>query len=63
MNTAHPKPVTNPVIGIREELKRVTWPTRAEATELTITVVILSLIVALFVGIIDFSFARILGLL
>ncbi len=57
------KPVVNPVFGIREELKRVTWPTRAEATQLTVTVIVLSLIVALFVGIIDFSFAQILGLL
>lgn len=57
------KPVVNPMLGIREELKRVTWPTRAEATQLTVTVIVLSLIVALFVGIIDFSFAQILGLL
>jgi preprotein translocase subunit SecE len=57
------KAVVNPVIGIREELKRVTWPSRAEATQLTVTVIVLSLIVALFVGIIDFSFAQLLGLL
>jgi preprotein translocase SecE subunit len=44
--------------GIQEELKLVTWPTRQEATELTATVIIISLIVALFVGIIDFSLAK-----
>jgi len=60
---AQKKVVTNPIAGIREELKRVTWPTRAEATELTVTVIVLSLIVAVFVGIIDFSFAQLLGLL
>lgn len=49
--------------GFKDELKQVTWPTRKEATELTITVVILSLIVALFVGIIDFSLAKVLELI
>ncbi|OGK28925.1 preprotein translocase subunit SecE [Candidatus Roizmanbacteria bacterium RIFCSPHIGHO2_02_FULL_40_9] len=49
--------------GIREEIKQVTWPTRKEATELTLTVITISLIVALFVGIIDFSLAHVLGLI
>ena len=46
--------------GIKDELKQVTWPTRQEAIQLTITVIIISLIVALYVGIIDFSLAKVL---
>lgn len=64
---AHPKSAKgqqlarqNMFRGIQEELKLVTWPTRQEATELTATVIIISLIVALFVGIIDFSLAKVL---
>lgn len=53
----------NIVASIREELKKVTWPTRKEAIELTFTVVLISLIVALFIGIIDFSLAKILEVL
>lgn len=53
----------NFLAGVRDELKQVTWPTRQEATELTVTVIIISLIVALFVGIIDFSLAKVLDVL
>ncbi len=49
--------------GIREEFKKVEWPSKKETIELTTTVVILSLIVAVFVGIIDFSLARLLEIL
>ncbi len=48
------------VTGLRDELKQVTWPTRAETIQLTVTVITISLIVALFVGIIDFSLAKVL---
>ncbi|MBP9797828.1 preprotein translocase subunit SecE [Candidatus Woesebacteria bacterium] len=49
--------------GLKDELKQVTWPTRQEAVQLTATVITISLIVALFVGIIDFSLAKILEIL
>ncbi len=51
------------VTGLREELKQVTWPTKAETMQLSMTVVIISLIVAGFVGIIDFSLAKMLEFL
>lgn len=57
------KEKTNIFSGVQEELRHVEWPTRKEASELTITVVVISLIVAVFVGIIDFSLAKILELL
>ncbi|MFZ2026576.1 MAG: preprotein translocase subunit SecE [Microgenomates group bacterium] len=39
--------------GIVEELKKVTWPTREQTTRLTIIVIGISLIIGVYVGIID----------
>lgn len=46
-----------------EELKKVTWPTKKEAIRLTLVVIFISLIVGLYVGIIDVFLAKILELL
>ncbi len=48
---------------VLEELKKVTWPTKKETIRLTTTVFVISLIVAIYVGIIDVSLAKILELL
>lgn len=48
---------------VRDELKKVTWPTRADTIKLTATVFIISLIVAVYVGIIDVLLAKILEFL
>lgn len=48
---------------LRSELKKVTWPTRRQAWQLTATVFFISLIVALYVGIIDFFMAKVLEIL
>lgn len=44
----------------RQELLRVNWPSRQETLRLTLAVIALSLIVALFLGALDFLFARLL---
>ncbi len=41
---------------VRLELKKVTWPTKQEATKHTITVIAVSIIAAAFLGGIDFLF-------
>ncbi|KXK07691.1 MAG: Protein translocase subunit SecE [Microgenomates bacterium OLB22] len=46
--------------GIQDELKKVTWPTRQTTLYLTIVVITLSLIVGLYVGIIDILMAMFL---
>lgn len=46
-----------------EELKRVTWPTKQETIRLTLIVVFISLIIGLYVGIIDVLLAKALELL
>jgi preprotein translocase subunit SecE len=45
----------------RDELKKVTWPTRQEVVRLTMVVIVVSLVVGLFLGALDFSFTKLLG--
>jgi preprotein translocase subunit SecE len=40
----------------RQELRHVNWPTRQEATRLTIIVIVISLGLALFLGFFDYLF-------
>jgi len=44
----------------RQELKRVNWPSRNETLRLTIVVVIMSLIVAAFLGLSDYLLSTLL---
>jgi len=46
----------------RAELKHVSWPTRAQAIGFTVVVILISLIVAAFLGVFDFIFTRLLSL-
>lgn len=39
--------------GIIEELKKVTWPTKEETLRLTVIVIGISLIIGIYIGIID----------
>jgi len=45
------------------ELKKVTWPTRTETVKLTVTVIVISLVVGLFIGGLDILFVNITTLL
>ena len=46
-------PVPTFTKDVLEELKKVTWPTRKETVRLTIVVIGISLIIGLYIGIID----------
>lgn len=46
---------------VRQELKKVTWPTRQEALRYTIAVVGISIAVAIFLGASDFLFSLLLN--
>ncbi len=48
---------------VRVELSKVTWPKREEVVKLTATVVIISVIVSVYLGALDYLFARALELL
>jgi len=39
--------------GVVEELKKVSWPTRKETVRLTTIVIVVSLIIGFYIGIID----------
>lgn len=45
------------------ELRKVSWPTRKEAISLTKVVVIVMIVMAIFLGGVDFVFFRLFGLL
>jgi len=47
----------------RAELKKVTWPTRQEALNLTLIVVGFTIFMAALLGIIDYIFAWVFGLI
>lgn len=56
---------TNPVTRyFREtftELRKVNWPTRKEATRLTMIVIIVLVVMSALLGFLDFVFARVVG--
>jgi len=45
-------------VDLLNELKKVTWPTKEETIRLTVVVVLISLIIGLYIGIIDFLLAH-----
>lgn len=44
------------------ELRKVSWPTRQEATNLTIVVLIVIMIMSAYLGVFDFVYSRFFGL-
>ena len=50
----------NETIG---ELRKVTWPTKEEALKMTKIVIVVVLATAVFLGVVDFVFSRLVGLL
>jgi preprotein translocase subunit SecE len=61
MPTAKVKPL-NFLKEVRSELKRVTWPSRQEAIRLTSVVIIVSALVGVYIGTLDYVFAKLIGL-
>ncbi|HTL48120.1 MAG TPA: preprotein translocase subunit SecE [Verrucomicrobiae bacterium] len=56
--------VGNFVQETRQELNKVTWPSRSELIQATVVVIITTFIMALYIGVIDFflsSFMRLLA--
>jgi preprotein translocase subunit SecE len=57
---------TTPVVflkEVRDELKKVVWPTRAEVIRLTGVVIVISIAVGIFLGGTDFILTKLIGLL
>lgn len=55
---ANQKVNPNFATDIIDEMKKVSWPSRAETIRLTTIVIIVSLIIGIYVGIIDISLAK-----
>ncbi|MBM3208879.1 preprotein translocase subunit SecE [Candidatus Shapirobacteria bacterium] len=56
----------NPIEFLKEartELEKVTWPTRKEAVRLTTVVISVSVLVGVFIGVADFIFTKLMGLI
>ena len=47
----------------RSELRKVTWPTRNETINLTLIVVTVTAFMAIILGVIDWGFAQLFGLI
>jgi len=56
-----PKKAISFLKEVRIELKRVTWPTRQETIKHTLFIIIFSLVVAAFLGGLDFLFSYLLN--
>lgn len=59
-------PQTNPVkflLEVKGELLKVTWPTKNEVIRLTTIVVLISLVVGIFVGGLDFVFTKLIEII
>jgi preprotein translocase subunit SecE len=66
MDTPKAPTIASPVKFVREviaELKRTTWPTRAETIKLTVIVIAISVLVGIFIGLLDTTFLRISALI
>jgi preprotein translocase subunit SecE len=56
-------PVTRYLRETNAELRKVSWPTRKEATQLTIIVLIVVSVMSTFLGSLDLVFSRMIGAL
>jgi len=48
---------------VRDELKKVTWPTRQQTMQKTTLVVVVSIVVGLYIGFLDYGFTQLTALL
>ena len=47
----------------KEEIKRVAWPSKKEATRSTVIVIVVSLFLAAFLGVLDFLLTKVFQLI
>ena len=54
------KPLFNYLAASRAELTKVTWPNRRQTVQLTLVVVVFSLVFAAILGALDFAFSSLI---
>ncbi len=47
---------------VRSEMKSVSWPTKVDLKEGTVVVIVMSVIVAIFLSLVDLGFGRLVNL-
>jgi preprotein translocase subunit SecE len=57
------KRVRNYLADVWAELKKVSWVQRKELFTTTLVVIIFSSVLAFFIGVVDFVFSRLLGII
>ena len=62
-NENKPNAIARYVRETTGELKKVSWPTRAEARQLTVIVLIVMLFMALYLGLVDAGGSWLIGLI
>ncbi|MBI3943263.1 MAG: preprotein translocase subunit SecE [Chloroflexi bacterium] len=55
--------VTRYVRQTRDELRKVVWPTREEAINLTVVVLAVTVTMSAFLGLVDYIFSQVISLL
>ncbi|MBU1104794.1 preprotein translocase subunit SecE [Candidatus Parcubacteria bacterium] len=55
-------PITTYITEVKSEVSKVSWPTKKETIRLTVIVVVVSAIVATYLGALDFLLSAILKL-
>jgi preprotein translocase subunit SecE len=48
------------LVGVRDELKKVTWPTRPELVKATRMIIVLSIVLGITIGLMDWILQKIL---
>ena len=56
-----PHPIIKYFQATRAELRRVTWPTRDETKNLTAIIVAVTIVMAIFLGTLDYTFQILVG--
>ncbi len=57
------KQVTGFIGEVRNELTKVTWPSRNDVIKLTTIVLLVSLVLGLYVGGLDYAFTKLLSII
>lgn len=56
-------PVIQYLTEVRQELQRVSWPSREQTLQKTAIVIVVSVAVGTYIGVLDFAFTRLMTLL
>lgn len=58
--------MASPIVFVQEvisELKKVTWPTFEQTRNMTMLVIVVSVLVGLYIGALDFGFSRLMAVI